>query len=251
MPRPHIVFDIETILDTEAAERAYKIPASEEAALTEAVGAFPKTPLHRIVAIAALTLTYDITDQRWTVREMASLHSGGGDDKELVREFLTYLHATGPVLVSYNGAAFDLPVLRARAMLHRLSAPTLALESFKPFSRDHVDLCDTLWGRGPNRMTLDQSARVFDVGAKMQGVDGSKVDALAAIGDFDLIADYCLDDVIITAGLFLLDQTWKGGFSGERMEQAMARLRAARDHIVTARPTSFIRHVPSPLVSEL
>ena len=155
-----------------------------------AVGDFPKTPFHRIVAIAATTLTYDAFYKRWSVREMAPLHTNGGDDADLVRQFLQYLHCTAPIVVSYNGSSFDLPVVRARAMIHRISAPALASEAFKPFSRDHLDLCDLLWGRSRDRMTLDQSARVFGVGSKMQGVDGSKVDNLAKAGEFDTIAAY-------------------------------------------------------------
>jgi len=251
MPRPFIVFDIETTLDKEAAARAFKVCPEDAEALKAAVGDFPKTPFHRIVAIAATTLTYDAFYKRWSVREMATLHTNGGDDGDLVRQFLQYLHGTAPIVVSYNGGTFDLPVVRARAMLHRISAPALASEPFRPFSRDHLDLCDLFWGRGRDRMTLDQSARVFGVGAKTQGIDGSKVDEFADAGRFDTIAAYCLDDVVITTGMFLLYQAWQGIFAIDGLENAMTSLRQVRDHIVATKPTVFVRDSPMPLVPEL
>lgn len=251
MPRPHVVFDIETVLDKEAAARAYNVDPADSEALKKAVGDFPKTPLHRIVAIAAMTLTYDVTRKAWAVREMASLHTDGGDDKELVRQFLSYLHATAPIVVTYNGASFDLPVVRSRAMIHRIRAPALATEMFKPYSRDHLDLCDVFWGRSRDRMTLDQSARIFGVGSKTAGVNGSKVEDLAAAREFNRIADYCLDDVLITAGLFLLHRSWEGALEVDRVGEVLERLRNARDRIVAERPDSFVRHNPMPLVPQL
>jgi predicted PolB exonuclease-like 3'-5' exonuclease len=251
MPRPFIVFDVETALDKAAAARAYKVDPNDPEGLTAAVGDFPKTPFHRIVAIAAMTITYDAFDKRWAVREMATLHTNGGDDADIVRLFLQYLHCTAPIVVSYNGASFDLPVVRARSMIHRISAPALASEAFKPFSRDHLDLCDLLWGRGRDRLTLDQSGRVFGLGTKTEGVDGSKVDDLARAGEFDTIAAYCLDDVVLTAGLFLLYQTWQNTFDVGRLDGAMDSLRHARDRTVAGRSTGFIRSNPMPLVPEL
>ncbi len=251
MPRPHVIFDIETTLDTDAVARAYKVSADDAEAIKTAVGEFPKTPFHRVVAIAATTLTYDLTDKRWAVREMASLHTNGGDDKEILREFLHYLQCSAPIVVSYNGATFDLPVVRARAMLHRVKAPALALEAFKPFSRDHIDLCDVLWGRGRDRMTLDQSARVFGVGNKTPGMNGGKVDDLAQAGEFDRIAAYCLDDIVITANLFLLYQTWQGSLDPDRLDEAVEGLRLARDLTLADRTASFISSRPTPLIPAL
>jgi len=50
-----------------------------------------------------------------------------------------------PQLVTFNGSSFDLPVLRYRAMMHKVSAPGLLERPyFHRYAEDAVDLCDVL-----------------------------------------------------------------------------------------------------------
>ena len=47
--------------------------------------------------------------------------------------------------VTFNGASFDLPVLRYRAMVCGVAAPGLALRPyFNRYTEDAIDLCDVL-----------------------------------------------------------------------------------------------------------
>jgi predicted PolB exonuclease-like 3'-5' exonuclease len=72
------------------------------------------------------------------------------------------------------------------------------------FGWDHIDLCDMLSGFGASaRPSLNEMAALLDVPAKPDGLDGSKVEALAAAGRLDDIASYCLGDVITTFRLLL------------------------------------------------
>ena len=52
-----------------------------------------------------------------TLSEIESTESG------LLREFYRHIETHGPALVSWNGAAFDLPVLHYRALINKVSAP--------------------------------------------------------------------------------------------------------------------------------
>lgn len=241
MPAPHIVFDIETILDREALARAHQIDPADDAAIKEALAEeFPKVAFHKIVAIAATAFTYDIHNQEWSVLDMASIHAGRFRERELISRFVDYVECMQPVLVGYNSAAFDVPVVRARAMMHKLRASHLVEHGARRYRERHLDLCDVLVGRGRGRLTLDEAARAFGVGAKMEGMDGGKVEDLAAEGKYDTVADYCLDDVVATAGLFLLHETLSGRLDEAGFHRDMGKLTKARTLTLQQRPDSFI-----------
>jgi predicted PolB exonuclease-like 3'-5' exonuclease len=249
MLRPHIVFDIETVLDEDAVARAHKLAPGDVEAVRAAIGdTFPKPAFHKIVAIAAAALTYGAYSQTWSVLEMATLHTGDQTEKELVGKFVDYVRRMTPTLVGYNSLAFDLPVVRARAMLYRQGSWHMAQFNFRPFSEHHVDLCDLLAGRSRTRMTLDEAVRTFGIGAKTEGMDGSKVEDLAKLGAYQEIADYCLDDVVATASLFLLHETFAGRLDEEGFERARQGLVTARDITLRERPDTFICRMAEPLV---
>ena len=250
MPAPYVVFDIETVLDHEAVARAHKIDPNNTDAVKAAIGdEFPKPAFHKIVCIAAMTLTYDIPGKRWFVLEAASLHTGDRTEKELVAEFTSYVDTMHPVFVGYNSLAFDLPVVRARAMIHRVRGHYMAWRGFKPFSDHHIDLCELLSARGRGRMTLDEAARTFGVGAKTDGMDGSKVTDLAMQGEYDAIADYCLDDVTATASLFLLHQNFSGILDEAALSDAQLSVLTARNEVRTTRPVRSMQHDLGPLIA--
>lgn len=243
MPAPHVVFDIETVLEHEAIARAHNIDPGDTEAVKAAVGGeFPKPAFHRVVCVAAMTLTYDISGKRWSVLEAASLHAGDRTEKELIAEFTSYIDCMRPVFVGYNSLAFDLPVERARAMIHHIACSHIAWRGFKPFSDHHIDLCETLSAQGRSRLTLDEAARVFGAGAKTEGMDGSRVGDLAQQGDYQAIADYCLDDVTATASLFLLHQNFSDILDEESLAHAHKSVFAAREIVRSERPIRFMQH---------
>lgn len=249
MPAPHIVFDIETILDKDAVARAHHLDADDAEAIKEAVGdEFPKIAYHQIVAIAATALTYDIHNREWSVLDMATVHADRFRERELVSRFVDYVDCMQPVLVGYNSVAFDVPVVRARAMMHKLRASHLVEYGARRYRERHLDLCDALVGRGRGRLTLDEAARVFRVGAKTEGMDGGKVEDLAAEGKFTAIADYCLDDVVVTAGLFLLHETLSGRLNDAGLQRDLGKIAKARSLTLQDRPDSFIHRRAGHLV---
>ena len=237
------------MLDQDAVSRAYKLTPGDANAVKAVIGdEFPKLAFHKIVAIAATTLTYDGHSQTWSILEMAALHIGNQTEKELVGKFVDYVRRTTPALVGYNSLSFDLPVVRARAMLFRQGCWHMAHFNFRPYSEHHVDLCDLLAGRSRSRMTLDQAVRFFGIGSKTAGMDGSKVADLADEGRFQEIADYCLDDVVATASLFLLHETFSGRLSENAFESVQHDLVNAREMTLREPPASFITRNLKPLV---
>ncbi len=51
-------------------------------------------------------------------------------EKQLIQAFVDKIEELRPQLVTFNGCAFDLPVLRYRAMIHGISAPGLASRAY-------------------------------------------------------------------------------------------------------------------------
>ena len=76
-----------------------------------------------------------------------------------------------PCLVSFNGASFDLPVLRYRAMMNRVAAPGLECRNdFHRYSESHVDLCDVLsCYSSPGKLKLDALCCALGLPGKPDG----------------------------------------------------------------------------------
>jgi predicted PolB exonuclease-like 3'-5' exonuclease len=125
MREPVLVFDIETVPDVEAGRRLLGLDGLTDAAVMQAMGAlrlqtrpsdFQPAHLHRIVAIS-------IALRRNDEFRVLSLGSEQDTEGELVRQFFGGIDKYRPVLVSWNGSGFDLPVLHYRALKHAVAAP--------------------------------------------------------------------------------------------------------------------------------
>ena len=127
-PRHVIVWDLETIPDLAAASR---IHGAQEQALEASGDKFPKLPLHKIACIGALIAEWQ--EHSWKIRSLGAPHIGERSESELISSFIERITELRPQLVTYNGTSFDLPVLRYRAMVNRVSAPGLhASPSYSP-----------------------------------------------------------------------------------------------------------------------
>src|SRR5690242_8786170 len=122
MPEHIVVWDIETVPDLDAVRRIYNLP--DDASALETLGdKFPKHPLHKIVCIGAVIAQRN--EDSWVVSAIGAPHSGERPEKVLIEAFAEKIAELRPCLVSFNGHGFDLPVLRYRAMINRVSAPAL------------------------------------------------------------------------------------------------------------------------------
>lgn len=216
---PILVFDIETVADTDAARRIYPQlaelnDADALSALTairtqEAGHDFMRLPLQRIVCISALY----IKDGQFS---LFSLTADKFSEKDILAKFFRAFNDLEklPQLISWNGSGFDIPVLIYRAMQYELAAPWLFEEGERiknmrfdnyvnRFHTRHLDLMDRFSQYGASRReAMDVVASLYGLPGKTS-VDGSMVGDLVNEADWQTLSIYCESDVMNTWLIYL------------------------------------------------
>ena len=218
-----LIFDIETVPDTElgAALLGLEGIAEEDVASAmffhraqETGSEFLPLYQHRVVAISAVLRSGE-DFKVW------SLGSPDSDEKEIVERFFAGVERYHPTLVSWNGSAFDLPVLHYRALKHGVQAP--AYWDTGERSRDnrfnnylsryhqkHTDVMDVLAAYQPRaKAKLDAIALMLGFPGKM-GMSGDKVWDAFRCGEIEAIRNYCETDVLNTYLVYLRFQHMRG-----------------------------------------
>lgn len=209
-----IVWDIETVPDVEGYARANGLIGKSDDEIREAMGGkFPKPLYHSIVCIGAVVA--ECVQGVWQVRAVGAPHVGETSERDIIKRFLDRIDDLEPQLVTYNGSSFDLPVLRYRAMHHKLEAPGLfARPYFNRYTNDALDLCDALSSFGAStKLKLDEVCKFMGLEGKPNDIDGSQVDEYFRAGQIKEIADYCVSDVVNTYRLFLRYKLFSGDLS--------------------------------------
>jgi hypothetical protein len=221
VPSPeYLILDIETIPDVERWHRPKTLDSEP---------GFPPSWAHRIVVIGCLLL-----DDRYRLKRIGVIGdpSGGpgtADERErgLLEDFSRFVGKARPVLVTYNGRSFDLPVIALRALCHAVPLPWYYREKgvrYRFSEEGHLDLCDWLADHGATRPgKLDAVARLIGLPGKV-GIDGSQVDGLYRAGQLATIQKYCLADVAQTAFLFLRFRLLQGQLPAESYRERAAAL---------------------------
>jgi predicted PolB exonuclease-like 3'-5' exonuclease len=227
-----LILDIETVPDVERWQRPEPLPAAEGQPPPPPRGdVFPPTWAHRIIVIGILYL-----DAQYRLRRLGVIEGAGGesaDDREraLLEAFTQLMSRERPMLVTYNGRSFDLPVIAMRSLCHAVPLGWYYRDRdvrarYSP--EGHLDLCDWLADHGAIRAgKLDQIARLIGLPGKT-GIDGSQVDGMYAAGELAAIESYCLADCAQTALLFLRFQLLRGSLSAglyrERVDELVGAL---------------------------
>ena len=210
MDRSYLVLDIETILDPE-------LPISE----SSVVERLPAPPHHQIVAIGVLWL-----DQNYSVLRVGVIGEGKTEAAAL-GDFARFTEERQPHLVTYNGRGFDLPVLASRCLRHGIPFRYYyqSRDVRYRFSPDgHLDLMDFIADFGAARTArLDVMAKLCGMPGKV-GVDGKDVGPLVHAGQIEQVRNYCLCDVVQTAGVFLRIQLLRGELTPVAYKEAVAGL---------------------------
>jgi predicted PolB exonuclease-like 3'-5' exonuclease len=213
----YLVLDIETIPDVERWKRP-EMPHGTEAP-------FPPTWAHRIVVIGCMWLDHGYHLKRLGVIGDPDGGQGDADQRErgLLEDFSRFVGRARPVLVTYNGRAFDLPVIALRSLCHGVSLGWYYRERnvrYRYSEEGHLDLCDWLADHGATRSgSLDAVARLIGLPGKV-GVDGSQVEGLYNAGQLAAIQRYCLADVAQTALLFLRFRLLQGLLRSDAYQEA-------------------------------
>jgi predicted PolB exonuclease-like 3'-5' exonuclease len=206
-----IVWDIETVPDLRGFAAARDLEGKTDEEVREALGdKFPKHVYHSIACIGALVAHWEA--EGWTIDALGAPHCGERSEKELIAAFVGRVAELTPQSVTFNGNSFDLPVLRYRALVNKVSAPGLtARPYFNRYTEDAIDVCDVLSGfNSQGKATLHEICRVMGLPGKPDGIDGSEVAQYHRDGRIKEIADYCETDVVNTYRVWLRYELFRG-----------------------------------------
>jgi predicted PolB exonuclease-like 3'-5' exonuclease len=130
----------------------------------------------------------------------------------LIAAFADRIAELCPLLVTFNGNSFDLPVLRYRAMIHEVTAPGLAARPyFNRYTDDALDLCDVLSSfSAQSKASLNELSKILGSPCKPDGFDGGQVHRYFREGRIKEIADYCETDIVNTYRVWLRYELFRG-----------------------------------------
>lgn len=235
---PVLVFDIETIPDLDGGRRVMGLDTMSDAEVWAAMKTlrlaqkgndFMPGHLQRVVAIS-VALRQGESFKCWSIGDE------GAGEGELIQRFYDGIEKYRPILVSWNGGGFDLPVLHYRALIHRVTAPRywdtgqidrearwdnyLGRYQFR-----HTDLMDVLaLYSGRQNAPLTEIAVLLGFPGKL-GMDGSKVFDAYQAGNLAGIRAYCETDVLNTWLVYLRFELMRGRLNAEQHRQEEARVR--------------------------
>ena len=236
---PTLIFDIETVPDTDGLKTLLDLPAETSAEDVANIAFHQRRqkngtdflPLHqhRVVAISCALREGD-SFKVWTL--------GGPEESEaqIIQRFYDGIDKYKPNLVSWNGGGFDLPVLHYRALVHGIQACCYwdmgdDDRDFKwnnyisRYHMRHLDLMDLLALYQPRaNAPLDEIAQLCGFPGKL-GMDGSKVWDAFKNGEIEAIRNYCETDVANTYLVFLRFQLMRGLLNAESYAKEIALVR--------------------------
>ena len=222
-----LVWDFETVPDLLCVARVNSLDQGDEAAARAALGdKFPKLPFHKVVCIGALVA--ERVEGSWQVRSLGAPHVEDRCEAELLQSFVDMVDNFRPQMITFNGSSFDLPVLRYRSMINRVSAPGLEGRRYwYRYSDDCLDLCDALacYNAGA-KMSLNDLCRALGLPGKPAEMDGSQVERYVLEGRIADVAGYCETDVISTYRIWLIYELFRGNLTCTEFQASEAHLLA-------------------------
>jgi len=234
-----LAFDIETIPDVETGRQLYGLDGLSDKDVAQVMFAkrreqtgesdFLRHHLHRVAAISAVLRTGDSL-RVWSLGEPDS------SEAELIQRFFDGIEKYTPILVSWNGGGFDLPVLHYRSLKHGVAAPRYwdtgdNDRDFKwnnyisRYHARHTDLMDVLSAYQPRATApLDEIAQLLGFPGKL-GRHGSEVWSQFQAGKIGEIRDYCETDALNTYLIYLRFELIRGNLdeSGWKRETELVR----------------------------
>lgn len=202
---------------------------------------FPKTIYHMVLSICALYVdpkTYTIVGGlKETIPQVESYQEFRKHEKLLLEKFWKFSNKYQdsypkiPVTFSgYNISNFDLPVIEQRSLISFITCPideyvkNLGPSSYRyKYASDKVfDLMQFVsnYDNRNARVGLDVLSRSMGLGGKMEGMDGSRVDYEYFCNHAcSKIEEYCAIDVLISYGVFLAIQKFRGILSEEKFKE--------------------------------
>lgn len=207
-----LIFDIETVKDTKMLEDIGSKKEQEKAKN----GEFLPIPFHQVVSISWMIV------KKKNVVEYVSYASS--EEFKLINLFWDAFRKSHsgkngkienfPVLITFNGKDFDIPVLKIRTLRY---IPSLDHKDFisiffdkfdkwedeyptysSKYSKYHIDLATDFFDR---KVSLKKVCYLCGIPVKTEG-DGSQIESWFYEGKLEKIARYCSEDVLAIAKLF-------------------------------------------------
>jgi predicted PolB exonuclease-like 3'-5' exonuclease len=249
-----LVFDIETVPDVELGRRMYQLEGLDDAAVAKAMFArqrertgrdFLPHIQQRVVAIGCALRTRDQL-RLWSLGEVDS------QEGELLRRFFEGIEKYSPELISWNGGAFDLPVLHYRALKCGVQAARYWETGeddgefrynnyLSRFHWRHLDLMDVLSGfQHRSGAALDDVALLLGFPGKL-GFSGAQVWEAYLSGDLLGVRRYCETDVLNTYLIYLRFQFMRGRIDRAVLDEELERVRVLARNSGEAHLLEFLR----------
>jgi 3'-5' exonuclease len=214
--------------------------ASDELALLLRLPNFQPRPGRQIVCIGALVASRQ--PEGWRVDALGAPHTGERPEAEIIKAFAERVGQLRPQMITWNGHSYDLPVLRYRAMVNRVSAEGLQVRQyFHRYTEDALDLCDVLGSYVPGvKVKLDEVTKILGLPGKPEGIDGSRVEEMVRAGQIEEVARHCESDVLNTYRVWLVYELFRGAINAEqlawseRIREFVANRKAANPHLCAA-----------------
>jgi 3'-5' exonuclease len=211
-----VMYPHEAITEEEAYQRFQRQIREERDGRSD----FLPIAFHIPISIVVGNVTGD-----YTLTAVEVLCAQDYSEEGIVCEFWRRVEIFPGTLVSFNGRAFDLPVLEMQALRYGCQAPRYFNEKYghryRYSEERHYDLFDFLSNVGVHRIRggFNLLARLIGLPGKTW-VDGSMIQGLWEAGQLSLIHAYCRQDVIQTYGLFLRIELMRGRVTPEAYQAA-------------------------------
>ncbi|MCJ2054101.1 3'-5' exonuclease [Methylobacterium sp. J-070] len=206
---------------------------------------FAKAAWHKVVAVSFVQADI-LRDPDTGLEEyrVTACRSGGEDDWDearLLNGFWRHFASRRFRCVTWNGRAFDMPVMLQRSMVHGIAAATWYRGGTRwsgyesRFSGDwHADVMDAVSGYGAcSRLTLEEAAAMLGLPGKL-GEHGANVAELVAAGQLGRVRAYCETDTLNTFLVYLRHAYLAGRTDADAHDRAVAGL---MDYLSRERPT--------------
>ncbi len=226
----YLVFDVEAIADGELVSRV-KYPG-ESLSAKDAIARFRAEQMAAkgkdilpTTFMLPIALAIAKVDAGCRLFDLAVLDPPLYRPHEIVKRFWHgWVHYGRPVLVTFNGRGYDIPVLELGAYRYGLSLPAWFNVEARTYEQSrnrynleaHFDLHDLFSNFGAAQVTggLNLLANLIGKPGK-SGIDGSKIQDMFDAGRAEEINDYCRCDVLDTYFVFLRSRVLLGKLSLE------------------------------------
>jgi 3'-5' exonuclease len=158
--------------------------------------------------VVSIAVGYIRNDEKNIPQLRVKAFSGDNESDILVafKELVNKFDKDKLTLCAHNGKEFDYPYLCRRMVLNAIPLPAiLDISGKKPWEVHHYDTME-MWKFGDKKSytSLDLLAAIFDIHSSKDDIDGSMVNQVYYENkDLSRIGKYCMQDVVVTAQLFL------------------------------------------------